>query len=103
MPVLFAWNNYTLLEARPSVWERTQRTEDELPEEIEMDVELLLQCHDYDAKPEPSALDIACEKIQAQQLVIEELQKRLNEITLKQSFGLERFSASVDDIRFYTR
>ncbi|KAK7154797.1 hypothetical protein R3I93_009675 [Phoxinus phoxinus] len=68
-----------------------------------MDVELLLQCHDYDAKPEASALDIAYEKIEAQQLLIEELQKRLEEVTLKQSFGLERFSASDDDIRFYTR
>ncbi|KAG9277990.1 hypothetical protein AMEX_G5770 [Astyanax mexicanus] len=77
VPVLFAWNNYSLLP-------------DELPEE--MDVELLLQCHDYDGKPEPSALDMACEKIEAQQLVIEELRKRLNEVTLKQSFGLERFS-----------
>ncbi|XP_036446040.1 uncharacterized protein LOC118821494 [Colossoma macropomum] len=68
-----------------------------------MDAGLLLQCHDYDAKPEPSALDIACEKIEAQQLVIEELQKRLNAITLKQSFSLQRFLASDDDIRFYTR
>ncbi|XP_016092814.1 uncharacterized protein [Sinocyclocheilus grahami] len=68
-----------------------------------MDVEVLLQCHDYDAKPDPSALDMACEKIEAQQQVIEELQKRLEEVTLKQSFGLERFSSSDDDIRFYTR
>ena len=103
VPVLFAWNNYSLPAVRPSVWERTQRPEDESTEEEEMDVELLLQCHDYDAKPEPSSLDIACEKIEAQQQVIEELQKRLAEVTLKQSFGLERFLASDDDIRFYTR
>ncbi|KAI4871538.1 hypothetical protein NFI96_025907, partial [Prochilodus magdalenae] len=68
---------------RPSVWERTLRPEDESPEEITMDV--------------------ACEKIEPQQLLTEELRNRLNEITLKQSFGLERFLASDDDIRFYTR
>ncbi|KAK0140067.1 hypothetical protein N1851_023030 [Merluccius polli] len=98
VPVLFAWNDYSLPAGRPSVWERTQRP-DESTEEEEMDVDLLLQCHDYDAKPEPSALDIACEKIEAQQRVIEELQKRVAEVTLKQSFGLERFLASDDDIR----
>uniref|UniRef100_A0A8C4E4F5 THAP-type domain-containing protein n=1 Tax=Dicentrarchus labrax TaxID=13489 RepID=A0A8C4E4F5_DICLA len=103
VPVLFAWNDYSLPAVRPSVWERIQRPGDESTEEEEMDVELLLQCHDYDAKPEPSALDIACEKIEAQQRGIEELQKRLAEVTLKQSFGLERFLASDDDIRFYTR
>ncbi|XDV43895.1 hypothetical protein PO909_012284 [Leuciscus waleckii] len=31
------------------------------------------------------------------------MQKRMAEVTLKQSFGLERFLASDDDIRFYTR
>uniref|UniRef100_A0A672SDN2 THAP domain-containing protein 1 n=1 Tax=Sinocyclocheilus grahami TaxID=75366 RepID=A0A672SDN2_SINGR len=103
VPVLFAWNDYSLPAARPSVWERTQRPENEVTEEVSMDVEVLLQCHDYDAKPDPSALDMACEKIEAQQQVIEELQKRLEEVTLKQSFGLERFSSSDDDIRFYTR
>ncbi|ROL41648.1 THAP domain-containing protein 2 [Anabarilius grahami] len=101
VPVLFAWNDYSLPAA--SVWERRPRPEDGVTEKENMDVELLLQCHDYDAKPEPSALDIAYEKIEAQQLVIEELRKRLEEVTLKQSFGLERFSASDDDIRFYTR
>ncbi|CAM4620187.1 unnamed protein product [Leuciscus chuanchicus] len=101
VPVLFAWNDYSLPAA--SVWERRPRPEDEGTEKENMDVELLLQCHDYDAKPEPSALDIAYEKIETQQLLIEELQKRLEEVTLKQSFGLERFSASDDDIRFYTR
>lgn len=28
---------------------------------------------------------------------------KLTEVTLKQSFGLEGFSSSDDDIRFYTR
>lgn len=62
-----------------------------------------LKCNDYDAHPEPSALDVACEKIKAQQKQINELQRRLEEVSLKQSFGLERYKASDDDIRFYTR
>ncbi|KAJ8010144.1 hypothetical protein DPEC_G00071930 [Dallia pectoralis] len=78
LPVLFAWNDYTLPAVRTSVWDRIQRPEDESTEEEEMDVGLLLQCHDYDAKPEPSALDIASEKIEAQQQVIEKLRLRLH-------------------------
>lgn len=70
--------------------------------EEDVDVEVLLQCHDYHVRPEPAALDTACE-IEAQRLWIEELRKRLKEVSLKQSFGLERFSASDDNIRFYTR
>ncbi|XP_062336855.1 uncharacterized protein LOC134036116 [Osmerus eperlanus] len=101
VPMLFAWNGYSLPAAKPSVCERAQRPEDEV--EDSMDVDVLLQCHDYCAKPEPSALDMAYEKIEAQKQIIEELRKRVEEVTLKQSFGLERFSASDDDIRFYTR
>ena len=76
VPMLFAWNDYSLPEARPSVSEseRAQRPEDEVKDS--MDVDVLLQCHDYYAKPEPSALDMACEKIEAQQQVIEELDRK---------------------------
>lgn len=79
VPVLFAWNSYSLPEG-------------ELSEEEPMDVERLLQCHNYAAKPEHKARDCAPEDSDAQRLVLE-----------LQSFGLERFSASDDDIRFYTR
>ncbi|KAJ8367438.1 hypothetical protein AAFF_G00317860 [Aldrovandia affinis] len=90
VPVLFAWNDYSLPVARPSVWERTQRPEDEQTEE-EMDATSVLRCHDYHARPEPAALDLAQEKIEAQQLEIEELRKKLEEVTLQQSFALEVF------------
>ena len=102
---LFAWNEYTLPPVRSSVWERKPwpvEPEDD-PEEEDMCPELLLQCHDYDQRPESCALDMACEKIQAQQLAIEELQNRLAVLSLQQTFGLQRFSASDDDIRFFTR
>ena len=100
VPVLFEWNDYTLLPARLSVWDRVQRPEDDTEEE--MDVSTLLKCHNYDACPEPSVLDVAIEKMEAQQQ-INKLQRRLEEVSLKQSFVLERFKASDDDIRFYTR
>lgn len=87
LPVLFAWNKYSLPPVRSSVWERKPQPvepEDD-PEEEEMCPEQLLQCHDDDQRPEPSALNMVCEKIQAQQLVIEELQKRLAELSLQQT------------------
>ncbi|XP_076126773.1 uncharacterized protein LOC143106385 [Alosa pseudoharengus] len=102
IPVLFSWNNFSLPVARPSVWERTQRQGEDEDEEL-IDASLSLRCHDYDSRPEPSALDLACEKIDAQQQAISELQRRLEELSLRQSFGLERFKGSDEDIRFYTR
>ncbi|XP_068593887.1 uncharacterized protein ftr97 [Cebidichthys violaceus] len=103
VPELFAWNDYSLPAARPTVCETTHRPEGEPTGEIEMDVGLLLRCHDYHANPEASSLYTAREKIEAQRQEIQALRKRLHEVTLKQSFGLERFLASDDDIRFYTR
>nr|XP_019966911.1 PREDICTED: uncharacterized protein LOC109645721 [Paralichthys olivaceus] len=101
-PQLFTWNHYSPPAAPPSSCETTPPPEEESREEA-TDVESWLRCHDYAAKPESSALDAACEEIEAQQLVIEKLQKKLVETTLKQKFGLERFSTSDHDIRFYTR
>ena len=40
------------------------------------------------------------EEAEAQQLVIEQLQKRRLDVSLKLLFGPERFSASDDNIRF---
>ena len=102
IPVLFAWNNFSLPVAWPSVWQRTQRQGEDEDEEL-IDASVLLRCHDYDKRPEPSALDLACEKIDAQQQAIVDLQKRLQELSLRQSFGRERFKSSDEDIRFYTR
>ncbi|KAM9364594.1 uncharacterized protein KZ484_010780 [Pholidichthys leucotaenia] len=98
VPVSFTWKDEPLPAARPGVWEGTQRPEEESTDEEVIDAELLLRCHDY-AKPEPSA----CEKVEARQQVVEEFRTRLEEVTLKQPFGLERFLSSDEDIRFYTR
>ena len=104
VPVLFDWNDYTLPPVRPSVWERRPRpVQQDDPEEEEVDTHLPIQCHDYDQRPEPFALDMASEKMQAMQQTIEELQKRLAEVSLEQTFGIKRLCASDDDIRFFTR
>ncbi|XP_030227299.1 uncharacterized protein LOC115554647 isoform X2 [Gadus morhua] len=69
IPVLFAWNNYNLPVTRPSVWQRTQRQEEEEDEdegEVPIDASVAL-CHDYDSRPEPAFMDLAYEKIHAQQ------------------------------------
>uniref|UniRef100_A0A8C5CWV9 THAP-type domain-containing protein n=1 Tax=Gadus morhua TaxID=8049 RepID=A0A8C5CWV9_GADMO len=67
IPVLFAWNNYNLPVTRPSVWQRTQREEEDEDEgEVPIDASVAL-CHDYDSRPEPAFMDLAYEKIHAQQ------------------------------------
>ncbi|KAJ8353214.1 hypothetical protein SKAU_G00207810 [Synaphobranchus kaupii] len=82
------------------MWERKPRPD--YPEEEKIDVPMVLECHDYCARPEPSALDIAMEKNEEQRQEIEQLHNKLQELTLRQSFGLERFAGSDEDIRFYT-
>ncbi|KAJ8386331.1 hypothetical protein AAFF_G00174280 [Aldrovandia affinis] len=61
-----------------------------------MDATSVLRCHDYHARPEPAALDLAQEKIEAQQLEIEELRKKLEEVVLRRAlhrcFQSSRFS-----------
>lgn len=74
VPVLFAWNQYTLPEGRPGVWQRTKRPE--VGVEERPDPTTLLMCHNYNARPEPSASDLACAKIEALQLAMGELQRR---------------------------
>ena len=101
---VFAWNNFSLPVARPSVWQRRQRQEeDEGGDEELIDASVSLRCHDYDSRPEPSFLNLAYEKINAQQQAIPELRRRLEEVSLRQVFGIERYKASDEDIRFFTR
>lgn len=59
---LFPLNDYSLQAASPNVWERTDTG---VIEEEDMDVELWLQCHDYNARQEPAALDIGYEITEA--------------------------------------
>ncbi|CAL8290210.1 unnamed protein product [Arctogadus glacialis] len=100
--VLFAWNNYILRVARPSVWQRTQRQEED-EGVVPIDASVSLRCHDYDSRPEPAFMDLAYEKIHAQQQVIIELQRRLEEFSLGQKFGLERYKTSDEDISFHEK
>lgn len=102
VPVFFPWKNNSLLPPRASVWERTKQPVADA-EQDDMDVEVLLQFHDYDARSQPATIDAAQEIIEAQQLAIDKLRKRMKEVSVKQSFGLDRFLGSDEDIRFYTR
>ena len=61
-----------------------------------METQLQYQDHDYFSSPEPSAVDLALERIA-------ELEKQLSDMSISCKFGLERFAASDEDIRFYTR
>lgn len=101
VPVLFAWNDYTVKASRSSVWERRERPAEvvsvkPIPMDVTMD-------HDYCSIPEPSLLDLACSKIEELSNEVEELKKQLQELHVQRDFGLERFAGSDEDIRFYTR
>ena len=52
--------------------------------------------HDYCSRPEPATVDFALDRIA-------ELEKQVLEMSISNKFGLERFGASDDDIRFFTR
>ena len=80
VPLLFSWNNFTL----PTDSDSDTTTENEDPP---MEV-VPYQDHDYCSSPEPAVAD---------------LEKPLLEMSISSKFGLERFAASDEDIRFYTR
>ncbi|KAK2892477.1 hypothetical protein Q8A67_012465 [Cirrhinus molitorella] len=66
-----------------------------------MDVEY--SDHDYCSTAEPAALDLSLDHSKDLCAEIAMLRKQIEEITLSSKFCLERFAASDDDIRFYTR
>ena len=88
VPLLFSWNNFTL----PSDSDSDTIEQEDPP----MEVQLQYQDHDYCSSPVPSTVDLALERIA-------DLEKQLLEMSISSKFGLERFAASDDDIRFYTR
>ncbi len=66
-----------------------------------MDVEL--SDHDYCSSAEPAVLDLSLDHTEDLRAEIARLQKQIEEISLSRKFCLERFAASDDDIRLYTR
>ncbi|MGH0163616.1 UNVERIFIED_CONTAM: hypothetical protein FKN15_045392 [Acipenser sinensis] len=63
----------------------------------------MLLTHDYCSVPEPAALDVALSKNEELSKEIEELKTKLEEMTVKQRFGFQRFATSDEDVRFYMR
>lgn len=104
VPVLFEWNNYSISAPRPGVWERRERPNpiaDDLEEPAAMEVNL--SDHDYCFSAEPAAVDLALDETEALRSEVAALRRQMEEMTMTCKFGLERFAASDDDIRLYTR
>lgn len=73
VPVLFAWNDYTVKALRPHVLERRERPAEVVSAEpVPMDVTM---DNDYCSIPEPSSLDLACAKVEELSNKVEELKK----------------------------
>lgn len=115
IPVLFSWNEYSLPNPRPSVWERRPRAErpnvtptPDLTEDSESVMTTsVAPDHDYCFTPATAVMahEVTNEN-EALHLKIRRLEKQvevLQQRVLQQRFGMERLAGSDDDIRFYTR
>uniref|UniRef100_A0AAR2KIZ6 THAP-type domain-containing protein n=1 Tax=Pygocentrus nattereri TaxID=42514 RepID=A0AAR2KIZ6_PYGNA len=100
VPLLFDWNGYSIQAPRLSVWERRERPAD--PASLEDPSTDLTVDHDYCSAPEPSSLDTSCAENEDLSREVEELRNQLHELRVQLTFGLQRFSGSDEDIRFYT-
>ncbi|XP_076842458.1 uncharacterized protein LOC143487035 [Brachyhypopomus gauderio] len=104
IPTLFQWNQYGQVEPSRGVWEPLER-----PEPPNMDVDegsvedgSEMTCQDYCSAPEAAALDLALIKNKELKKEVEDLRNKLEQTQLHSRFGLQRFAASDEDIRFYT-
>ncbi|KAI4885526.1 hypothetical protein NFI96_020104 [Prochilodus magdalenae] len=106
VPTVFEWNRHTQTNPRLGVWERRERPSNVTSLDDSSAAELLdvsLQHHDYDATPEPGAVDLLIMKNKELEEELQQLKAKLEDLSVKQRFGLQRFFGSDDDIRFYTR
>ncbi|XP_074546804.1 uncharacterized protein LOC141805586 [Halichoeres trimaculatus] len=103
VPVLFPWNNFTFLDPRPEVWERTECPDTECINEPFVGLRYPPD-HDYCSITEPAGLDMVMSLDHNQELHAEiaKLRNQIEEITINSKFCLERFAGSDDDIRFFT-
>ncbi|XP_028326671.1 histone-lysine N-methyltransferase SETDB1-B-like isoform X3 [Gouania willdenowi] len=93
VPVLFEWNNYSLPASRSGVWEQRERPDSNVP----------YPDHNYCSSAEPGALDLALSVIEEVRAENAALHRQKEEMAISNKFGSERFAASDEDIRFYTR
>lgn len=63
----------------------------------------VLKDHDYAVAPDPAILDAVREENAALREEVRQLREQVERQTVMQRFGVHRFSASDEDIRFYTR
>ncbi len=106
VPSLFEWNNYSV-RRRTGVWDRRpkQSTSEPEPEDIEP-IDEDEAAPDEEVVPEQEARPAVCvdkEEYERMKSEIEALREQLESLHLKNSFGLQRFASSDEDIRFYNR
>lgn len=58
--------------------------------------------HDYCSVPTPEEADHALDQTEELRKEVERLRRQVEELAVRQRFGLERFAASDEDIKFYT-
>jgi len=98
IPVLFPWNSYSLGMRKLGVWERRER-----PESVETAGPICANDNDYCTSPDPACVDLVLSENESLRDKIVQLRQQLEQLSLKQCFGLQRFAGSDRDIRFYTR
>ena len=100
IPKIFEWNR-EMQPPRISVWERRDRPP--IPESDMESANEDIVWHDYCSAPEPAALDLSLGQNEELKREIEDLREQLEQAKVNSRFGLQRFSGSDEDIRFYTR
>ncbi|CAL9683874.1 unnamed protein product [Knipowitschia caucasica] len=95
VPSLFPWNNFIAPPKRESAFQKAQKRQLVLSEQVSQ-AEAATAEHDYAAHPPPGALDKALE-------TIKELEARLEKMDLSPSTLFNSYCFSDDQIRFYTK
>ncbi|XP_049420266.1 uncharacterized protein LOC125881230 isoform X2 [Epinephelus fuscoguttatus] len=102
VPVLFEWNNYLFKPERLGMCERSGgHMKGETSQEEKMDVSL--REHDYALAPAHIVVDLIHSENETLRNELHQLRRQMNDLTMRQRFGIHRFSGSDEDIRFFTR
>ncbi|XP_033467959.2 uncharacterized protein LOC117247480 [Epinephelus lanceolatus] len=102
VPVLFEWNNYSFKPERLGMCERSGgHMKGETSQEEKMDVSL--REHDYALAPDCTVVDLIHSENETLRNEIHQLRRQMDDLTMRQRFGIHRFSGSDEDIRFFTR
>ncbi|XP_026076806.1 uncharacterized protein LOC113055066 [Carassius auratus] len=97
-PTLFLWSDSTSATKRIGLWKKRRDSpfkKEHVPKFFQH------QEHDYCSSPVQD--DVALDQTEHLRKEVERLKRRVAELAFLQRFSLDRFAASDDDIRFYTR